>query len=642
MKRFAFSFAALLCVSLIALEARATAKENWTSVRSENFTLVGNASEGEIREVAVRLEQYRSLLVRLFAGAEMSAAVPTTVIVFKNDEAFKPFRPLYQGRPTDVAGYFQPGRDLNYIAISVERKGDVSYGTIFHELVHLFIDNRLRGMPLCFNEGLAEYYSRFTISNGGRKITFGEARAQHMRLLGQRELLPLPTLLAADYESAYYNEISQRSIFYAQSWVLAHYLLHRDGQNGMARFSRFLDLLAEGVSIEDGLQRAFQSDVAEIEKGLKEYIKHVPYPTNVVTFDRRLEFASEMHSARIAEAEAQVYLGDLLLHLNRTDDAEAYLRKALTLEPELARAQATLGMLRVKQQKITEAVELLRRAVAGEPQNYLSQYYYAYALSREGMGEEGSVWGYTPQGAEAMRAALRQAIKLKPAFIEAYRLHAFINLALDEQLDEASALLKRALELAPGRQDILLILAQVHLRQMNFAAARQAVKPIILRAADLKLRERALVLLEDVRHAEELAAQLKSVAPANEERAATTSTSKTASPSSEQAHSGRQRLARRFKGERVRGLLTGIQCMETGIVLFVKVGDRLWRLHGEDLRHVFFVTYVAGLERTVTCGTRKPENSVILTYRPSNNPHAKFDGEAVAVEFVPEDIEIEP
>ncbi len=643
MKRFALSFIAVLCFSLITLEKRVEARESWTSVRSQNFTLVGNASEREIRTVAVRLEQYRSLLARIFNQQNVAQTIPTTVIVFKNDEAFKPFRPIYQGRLTDVAGYFQPGRDLNYIAISAERKGDDSYATIFHELVHLFVDRNLRGLPLCLNEGLAEYYGTLTISDGGKKITLGKENAQRLRFLSLKGLLPLQTLLAVDYSSPYYNEGGERSLFYAQSWALVHYLLQRDERNGLERFKKFLNLLAEGASVEDGLKQAFQSDTAEIEKGLKDYLRHLPLPSSVASFEGQLEFDTEMRGAQVTEAEATAYLGDMLLHINRVEEAESYLQKSLTLNPNLAMAQASLGMLRVKQKRINEAVQLLRRAAASDRQNYLTQYYFAYALSRWGMGEEGAVWGYPAFAVVEMRAALRRTRELAPHFVEAYHLQGFINLALDEQLDEAEALLKRALELAPERQDIMLILAQLHLRRLNFEAAREDLQPVLRHAIDGKLREQASGLLVDIKYTEEQNARLSYPAQKNETPPAAQSpmTDSSDSSSAEQAHAGGQRLARRFKGERVSGLLTHIECIQSGIALFVKVGDRTLRLHSEDLRHVFFVTYVPGLDRAVTCGARTPQNLVVLTYRPSTNPRADFDGEAIAIEFVPEDIDIE-
>lgn len=641
MKRVASSFVALLCFSLIALETRANAKEQWTRVRSENFTLVGNASERDIRDVATKLEQYRSILARLFNEVQISQTLPTTVIVFKDDRAFKPFRPLYQGRLTDVAGYFQPGRDLHYIAVSAEKMGDQSFGTIFHELVHLFVDNNLRGLPLCFNEGLAEYFSSVKISDDGSRITLGSASVHRIRLLNEKTLLPLQTLLATDYDSDYYNEGDQRSIFYAQSWALVHYLLHQHNQNGLERFTRFLGLLSHGSSIDEGLKEVFDSNIAELETALTAYVRRQPYPSRLVSLERMFADARQMQSSEITFAEAQAYVGDLLLHLNRVDEAEEYLQGSLALNPDLVMAQASLGMLRIKQRRMKEAVDILRRAAASDPKNSLTQYYYAFAISREGMDAQESVRAYTLTAASEMRAALGRAIELSPNYIEAYKLQAFVNLVLNEHLDDAEKSLQRALVLSQGRQDLMLLLAQVHLRGLKFQAARKDLEPILQRADDIKLREQASSLLEDITFAEDQASRPDYFARKNAELASNRA-SQDATSAQEQAHAARPRLAKRFKGERVQGLLTGIECMDSGVALFVKVGKQTLRLHAPELRSVFFVTYVAGLERTVTCGARKANNLVVLTYRSRSEPRGNFDGEAIAIEFVPEDIDIEP
>lgn len=62
MKRASIIIAAAFCCTLsIWLPNSASAKENWTSVRSQNFLLIGNASEKEIRQVGMRLEQFRQV-----------------------------------------------------------------------------------------------------------------------------------------------------------------------------------------------------------------------------------------------------------------------------------------------------------------------------------------------------------------------------------------------------------------------------------------------------------------------------------------------------------------------------------------------------------------------------------------------------
>src|SRR3979411_680214 len=132
-----------------------------------------------------------------------------------------------------------------------------------------------------------------------------------------------------------------------------------------------------------------------------------------------------MQSAPISEAETQAYLGDLLLHSNRAD-GETYLQKALALDPNLAMANASLGMLQVRQGKAAEARKSLERAVVANSQNYLIHYYYAYALSREGNRDMETVMGFAPETAAKMRSELQLAIKLRPDFPESYSLLAFV------------------------------------------------------------------------------------------------------------------------------------------------------------------------------------------------------------------------
>src|SRR2546422_3269236 len=114
-RRFVVTTLSVLLLCLIA-PLTAQAKDNWTSVRSKNFLLVGNASEKEMRQVATRLEQFRDVFTRLFSGARFTSPVPTTVIVFKSMNSYKPFN------PGNNAGYFQKGhasrgclRNLNAI-----------------------------------------------------------------------------------------------------------------------------------------------------------------------------------------------------------------------------------------------------------------------------------------------------------------------------------------------------------------------------------------------------------------------------------------------------------------------------------------------------------------------------------------------
>jgi predicted Zn-dependent protease len=74
-----------------------------------------------------------------------------------------------------------------------------------------------------------------------------------------------------------------------------------------------------------------------------------------------------MMARTLQEAEAEFYLGDMLLHDNRFSDAESHLKTALRLDPNLAVAQASMGRLLVQQNKDTDAIAYLRRAIQLDP-----------------------------------------------------------------------------------------------------------------------------------------------------------------------------------------------------------------------------------------------------------------------------------
>jgi hypothetical protein len=97
-----------------------------------------------------------------------------------------------------------------------------------------------------------------------------------------------------------------------------------------------------------------------------------------------------------------------------------------------------------------------------------------------------------------------------------------------------------------------------------------------------------------------------------------------------------QALRKPLAGEaRAQGVLTRLECDAKGIVFHVRAGERVLKLRSAnfDGLHVMAFTQEAGGQ--ITCGARKPENPVVVTYRAASDARAKSDGELVALEFVP-------
>ncbi|HEX8852793.1 MAG TPA: tetratricopeptide repeat protein [Pyrinomonadaceae bacterium] len=616
MKRLiAFSLVVVFGLGALA-PAHVSAKDTWMSVRSQNFFLVGNAPEKDIRRVAARLEQFREVFTRLFPNIKFNSPRPTTVIVFKSDGSYKPFKPVVEGKISEVSGYFQSGEDVNYITLTTERASQNPYRTIYHEYVHLLMDNSMSksSVPPWFNEGLAEYYSTFDIDDE-RKVYLGRLIENHILLLRQQQLFPLKTLFEVDYHSLHRNDRSTRGIFYAQSWALVHYLIVGNGGRRAPQIGRFFDLLARNVATEQAFKQAFETDFAGMEKELKSYVQRDTFEARVATFDRKLEFDSTMQAAPLSEAEAEAYLGDLLLHTHRLEDAEKRLRQSLALDAKNAMTHASLGMLRLRQDKFDEAKSHLREAISLGAGNYLAHYYYAYVLSRAGMDEAGRVSEYKAETLAEMRAALRRAAELKPDFAEAYHLLAFVNLVSGERLEESVELIKRARTLEPGNDEYALVLAQIYLQQENFDAARRELEPLTRAASEPQLRANAQSLLRAVAMMQEQSVRAKNAraAAATEDGAAERATGDDSPPrlrrradadadaqAEANAASGKSpdelsaeafdaalndALRKPEQGEtRSLGTLLRIDCSAKGLVFVVHVGTRELKLRRTNSR----------------------------------------------------------
>ncbi|MDT4969112.1 MAG: hypothetical protein QOJ64_3849 [Acidobacteriota bacterium] len=617
-----------LCLLLAAPVCAGTTEGQWMRVESKNFELVGNASERDMRKVAARLELFRQAFVRLLPVERLDSSIPMTVMVFKSDESYRPFEPLYRGQPADVSGFFQSNPDVDYITLSVDQKHVRDADSLaFHEYVHLLVRNSFLNAPLWFNEGLAEYYSTFEVSNGNRRVTLGKPISYRLKTLREHELLPLDSLFKVESSSAYYNEGEKRRLYYAEAWALVHYLLSGPRR---IQLSTYLSLLAKGSPVDDAFQQSFQTSFAQIEGELRQYIRLERFPEQLIAFDKGLELDTTMESSVLTEAESQFYLGDLLLHINRIDESEPYLQRAVALDPNLARGHASLGMLRMRQNQFDDAEKHLQRAATGSS-NYLAHYYYAYVLSEEGTGANSSQEGfYGPEKVRLMRSELRKSIELAPTFVEAYRLLAFINLVQDEELAESIALLKKAIELSPGRPQLSLLLAQIYLRREDFNEARTILEAARRDSLSPQIREQVRDLLERVAAREALVARVqamnadafKAVVPAGIIQPC------------DAPQPGPQLKKLRFEGRQICGLLVRVECDETGVVLFVDADGKTLKLHSEQLNRIRFVSYTADVRGQVTCGLRTPANPVLVTYREHAVPN-QINGEVIAVEFVP-------
>ena len=609
----------------------AFAADKWLSIHTKNFLLVGTASEADIRRVGRTLEEFRSAISMLFPKMEQTSSVPTTILVFKNDESFKPYKPIYKGEPSNALAYFQPGEDVNYIALTATLP---SPSIILHEYVHFLLRENVGTLPLWISEGLAECYSTFELGKQN-EFTIGRPPEQHIATLNMGiQFIPVKRLLGIQDSSPEYNEESKQGAFYAESWAMVHYLVF--GADGKRRnqFAQLLTSLSKGQAFEDAFGDTFQTDYGTLEDEVREYVRKRPsWPMmKVMTKDSIQVDARAMSTSTLSEAESDFYLGDLLLHLNRLADAETHLTSAASKNPNLTSAQASLAVLRVRQRRYDDALALLKKAIESDSKNYIVNFYYAYVLERADGDAAAVVTNAPAEKYETMRTYAKKSIELAPGYVEAYALLGRINLTAGENLDEAENILKKAISIAPGRDDFQLLLAQTYLRTSRTQDARSLLSIIERNATNYDVRRRATALLDQTEQTvtfTEITAGLdKEVA--REQSPQTPGASSTANRKvQETVLEALTPIGPSVEGQKLSGLLINMDC-SNGLTLRIRTDRATTELHSSEPQKIQFLSYTSAVSDNIRCGDRNPGTPVTVTYRPVPGGV----GEPLVIEFV--------
>ncbi|HEY2866007.1 MAG TPA: tetratricopeptide repeat protein [Pyrinomonadaceae bacterium] len=653
MKRPRLFLPALLALFVISFCAiPGTAKDTWLQVRSKNFYLVGNASEKDIRKVGAKLEEFRETLRLLFNRANFTATMPTNVIVFKSDAAFKPFKPRRADGKADnfIAGYFQPGEDANYIVVSAEGDDAEMYRTIFHEYTH-FVVNANFGkseVPPWFNEGLAEYYSTFKVVDG-QKVNIGLFIDNHVYELQNSKFIPLEQLFRISNRQLTVQGDHGRGIFYAESWALIHYLIQGGKSDGLGKF---LSDVLKGTPQDKAFQDAFQMNYDQMESELRKYVGKSTYQYMVVTFKEPLNVEAEMQTAPYSEAEADTTLGDLLFHIHRVDDAEPWLTAALKLDPAMSMANTTLGMVKLEQRKFDEAKQFLEKATAGDQKNPIAFYRYAYLLSREGQDEFGYVRQFSKDTADKMRQALKQAIALAPGFTESYELLAFVDVVNDEQLDDAVTMMQRALKLQPGNERYAMRLAELYMHQDKFDEAAALARKFAQSDND-GVRQRAEHLTSEIaarqKYVQQMADYKKRAAAGNGTGGETSGPMLRRRESQPQVDEAtltklNEEATLRFINDNLRepgdgekravGYIEKIECKGPAVTYAIKTDSGPLVLSGKDFQGLAVNTFTPAADNlSIGCGANLADLYAVLTFK--DRPSGASKGDLVSLEFVP-------
>src|SRR5450759_2911262 len=153
--KFATGVAALLAMLVAPNLSFAKAKDEpkWIEVHTAHFSVITDAGDKRGREVALRMEQMRSVFGQLLLKEKLKMPVPITVIALKGDKQYGMVAP---GKQSTAGGFYVPGSDRVYIVLNLFAADP--WRAVAHPLAHYLLNYNYPPAQGWFDEGLAEYF----------------------------------------------------------------------------------------------------------------------------------------------------------------------------------------------------------------------------------------------------------------------------------------------------------------------------------------------------------------------------------------------------------------------------------------------------------------------------------------------------
>jgi tetratricopeptide (TPR) repeat protein len=485
----------LFCAGTLSFASPARSPEvKWMRVNSAHFSILTDGGDKKGRELSLRLEQMRDIFAQLFLKTRLQLSEPLDVIALRSEEEYIRVAPVRQGQPISAPGFFLPGEDRNYIVLDLSAED--SWRAIAHDFARMLLHFNYPPTQEWFDEGFAQYFSSLHLEDNqasmggdptqnvpwdralpGQSPAASEPARSFVERLN-RPWLPMAELFAMRPGSAGYPPM-----FYAQSWMVMHYLLK---QNRLSEAGTYFGLVEiKNVAVEPAIEQAFGMSGVQFEQAVKDYFHSLPrwsqppqptHPQTTASSGRDAhQFPAPLGAGDVGnsiqdvpDAQARALLAEMSLRLQvHRAPAEKDLKSIVgDSTTDNAIAHRALAWASMERKEFEPAGQELARAAELDPRDFWARYYLALLKFRFA---ESSKQPF--EGVSNMIQDLLSVLDWNPEFAEARNLLALARLQ-GGGIRSAKESIQAAIQLSPRNQQYLLNLAQIELAGKRWEEAR--------------------------------------------------------------------------------------------------------------------------------------------------------------------------
>ena len=228
-------------------------------------------------------------------------------------------------------------------------------------------------------------------------------------------------------------------IFYAQSWIVMHYLLH---QNKLSEAGAYFGLVQiRKVPVEQAIQQAFGMSAAQFEQAVKDYFHSFP-PSSPASTQTGSGAVSGGQSSQlppplgpldvaasvldVVDAQAQALVAEMAVRLPEHRDQGVKDLETIIADPKADNviAHRAMAWVRMERKEFDQANEELARARELDSKDTWTHYYLALVKFRAAQSSEKPI-----EGVSNMIQDLVFVVDKEPDFAEAHNMLALARLA---------------------------------------------------------------------------------------------------------------------------------------------------------------------------------------------------------------------
>lgn len=465
----------MFVLPLMALEQDAHA-DSWLRAETRHFVVYSNVGVTATRNYVEQLESFKHL-AELILGADPKSAIASakfTLYLFDDQDLLKTVRPSFH--PSVAGVYLRCVEGAQAFAYRHRQNDiggpDIGLEILQHEYAHHLMFSRMRRFyPSWYVEGFADYLSVAKLQRGAF-IVGGNSEGRSAQLAAPTPWIEFSVMLdPKQFVAATQKQQINGLQYYAQSWVLTHYMLADSGRT--QAFNAYFDRIGRGEDAISSFESQTGIPVAQLRNQVRAHWRKLPglkvTVPNLPEADVAIERLPAERSEYILEAAALQTCPDEARGRELTKQLKAMRAKVgkdSRFRVELSRAELLFGDSKAAR------TELESLAQSGE-----WAFDVAYLLGRSYFGEA--------QRNPEQRVALMA--KASAQFLKAYQIDKryppnlyFLSKSLDTEETPAKSVINAgtaAALLAPSVAEYAFHAAAVNLRSGDRETAVRVMQP---------------------------------------------------------------------------------------------------------------------------------------------------------------------